>query len=142
MRHISDIKVDSAGIVYITSASDAGDDGPFQSALYVAGYLGFSGNKIVWKQNSQLVPLYRADYRKIEGMELVPGNAGGVVFGTDDENFGSYVYVMGSGEWGVGDKKIRGQERKYFLISLISIFLISYGNLTCNGYSPGDRTGD
>ncbi|WP_414563624.1 MULTISPECIES: hypothetical protein [unclassified Anabaena] len=97
VRHISDIKVDSGGIVYITSASDAGDDGPFQSALYVAGYLGFSGNKIVWRQNSQLVPLYRANYRKIEGMELVPGNAGGVVFGTDDESLGSYVYVMGSG---------------------------------------------
>ncbi|MEH2082179.1 MAG: hypothetical protein V7K89_20040, partial [Nostoc sp.] len=95
VRHISDIKVDPVGIVYITSASDAGDDGPFQSAVYVAGYLGFRGNKIVWRQNSQFVPLYRSDYHKIEGMELVPGAEGGVIVGTDDENLGSYVYIVG-----------------------------------------------
>ncbi|YAF96312.1 MAG: hypothetical protein AB3A66_01035 [Nodularia sp. CChRGM 3473] len=95
VRHISDLKVDSAGIVYITSASDAGDDGPFQSAVYVAGYLGFRGNKLAWQQNTQLVPLYRSNYHKIEGMELVTGAAGGVIVGTDDENLGSYVYLIG-----------------------------------------------
>ncbi|MBN3924932.1 hypothetical protein [Nostoc sp. NMS4] len=95
VRHISDIKVDSVGIVYITSASDAGDDGPFQSGVYVAGYLGLRGDKIAWRQNSQLVPLYRSDYHKIEAMELVPGTEGGVVVGTDDENLGSYVYIVG-----------------------------------------------
>jgi hypothetical protein len=98
VRHISDIKVDPAGIVYITSASDAGDDGPFQSAVYVAGYLGLRGNKIAWRQNSQLVPLYRSDYHKIEGIELVPGAEGGVIVGTDDENLGSYVYIWGGRE--------------------------------------------
>ncbi|MEH2325740.1 MAG: hypothetical protein V7K32_19685 [Nostoc sp.] len=95
VRHISDIKVDPVGIVYITSASDGGDDGPFQSAVYVAGYLGFRGNKIAWRQNSQLVPLYRSNYHKIEGIELVPGAEGGVIVGTDDENLGSYVYIIG-----------------------------------------------
>jgi hypothetical protein len=96
VRHISDIKVDSAGIVYISSASDAGDDGPFQSAVYVAGYLGFNGNKIFWRQNSQLFPIYRDEYHKIEGLELVSGAAGGVIVGTDDENLGSSVYVVGA----------------------------------------------
>ncbi|MHC5934505.1 hypothetical protein [Nostoc sp.] len=95
VRHISDIKVDPVGIAYITSASDAGDDGPFQSAVYVAGYLGLHGNKIVWRQNPQFVPLYRSNYHKIEGIELVPGAEGGVVVGTDDENLGSYVYIVG-----------------------------------------------
>lgn len=95
VRHISDIKVDSVGIVYITSASDAGDDGPFQSAVYVAGYLGLRGNKIAWQQNPQLVPFSRSNYHKIEGIELVPGAEGGVVVGTDDENLGSYVYIVG-----------------------------------------------
>ena len=95
VRHISDIKVDPIGIVYITSASDAGDDGPFQSAVYVAGYLGLRGDKIVWRQNPQLVPLYRSNYHKIEGIELVPGAEGGVVVGTDDENLGSYIYIVG-----------------------------------------------
>ncbi|WP_228058289.1 hypothetical protein [Nostoc sp. LEGE 12447] len=95
VRHISDIKVDPLGIVYITSANDAGDDGPFQSAVYVAGYLGLRDHKIVWQQNSQLVPLYRSAYHKIEGMELVPGAEGGVITATDDENFGSYIYMVG-----------------------------------------------
>ncbi|MEH2253392.1 hypothetical protein [Nostoc sp.] len=95
VRHISDIKVDPVGIVYITSASDAGDDGPFQSAVYVAGYLGLHGDKIAWRQNPQLVPFYRSNYHKIEGIELVPGAEGGVVVGTDDENLGSYVYIVG-----------------------------------------------
>lgn len=95
VRHISDLKVDPVGIVYITSANDTGDDGPFQSAVYVAGYLGSRDDKIVWRQNSQLVPIYRTDYHKIEGMELIPGAEGGVIVGTDDENLGSYVYLVG-----------------------------------------------
>lgn len=95
VRHISDLKIDSAGIVYVTSASDAGDDGPFQSAIYVAGYMGWHSNKLIWRQSQQLLPLYRSDYHKIEGMELVPGAAGGLIVGTDDENFGSYVFMVG-----------------------------------------------
>ncbi|MBW4643882.1 MAG: hypothetical protein KME23_12980 [Goleter apudmare HA4340-LM2] len=95
VRHISDLKVDPTGIIFITSASDAGDDGPFQSAVCAIGAVGFRGQEIVLKQNPQLVPLYRSNYRKIEGLELVPGANGGVVVGTDDENLGSYVYVLG-----------------------------------------------
>ncbi|WP_427159959.1 hypothetical protein ACQFX9_28985 [Aliinostoc sp. HNIBRCY26] len=95
VRHISDIKVDAAGIVYITSASDTGDDGPFESAVYVAGYFGLSGDKITWKQNPQLFPLYRFKYHKIEALELVTGANGGLVVGTDDENLGGYIYTVG-----------------------------------------------
>ena len=95
VRHISDMKIDPVGIVFITSASDAGDDGPFQSAVYVAGYLGLRENKIIWRQNPQLISLYRFDYHKIEGIELVPGSQGGVIVGTDDENLGSSVYMLG-----------------------------------------------
>lgn len=96
VRHISDLKVDPAGIIFIASASDAGDDGPFQSAVYVVGNVGWRGQEIVFKQNPQLVALYRSNYRKIEALELAPGIAGGVVVGTDDENLGSYVYVLGA----------------------------------------------
>jgi hypothetical protein len=95
VRHISDLKIDPVGIVFITSASDAGDDGPFQSAVYVAGYLGLRADKIIWRQNSELVSLYRSDYHKIEAIELVPGSEGGVIVGTDDENLGSSVYMLG-----------------------------------------------
>lgn len=95
VRHISDIKVDSAGVVFISATSDPGDEGPFQSAVYIAGSLGYSGNKIVFTQNPQLVPLYRTNYHKIEALELIPGAAGGVIVGTDDENFGSSIYIVG-----------------------------------------------
>ncbi|WP_066375525.1 hypothetical protein [Anabaena sp. CA = ATCC 33047] len=95
VRHISDLKLDPAGIVYISSASDTGDDGPFESAIYVAGYLNLQGSRIVWRQNPQLFPLYRFKYHKIEALELVGGADGGVVVGTDDENLGSSVYILG-----------------------------------------------
>jgi hypothetical protein len=95
VRHISDIKVDQAGVVFISAASDPGDEGPFQSAVYIAGSLGYQSNKIVFKQNPQLVPLYRTNYHKIEALELIPGAEGGVIVGTDDENFGSSVYIVG-----------------------------------------------
>jgi hypothetical protein len=95
VRHVSDIKVDATGVVFMSAASDPGDNGPFQSAVYVAGSLGYRNNKIVFKQNSQLVPIYRTNYHKIEAIELVSGATGGVIVATDDENFGSAVYILG-----------------------------------------------
>lgn len=93
LRHISDLKVDSAGVLFITSATDNGDDGPFESAVYVAGAFGIRDRQIAFQQNSQLVPLYRFNYHKIEALELVPGQAGGLIVGTDDENMGSSVLL-------------------------------------------------
>jgi hypothetical protein len=93
VRHVSDLKVDPAGVLFITSASDNGDDGPFESAVYVAGAFGMRNQQIAFQQNSQLVPLYRFNYHKIEAIELVPGRSGGAIVGTDDENMGSSVYL-------------------------------------------------
>ena len=93
VRHISDLKVDPAGVLFITSAADNGDDGPFESAVYVAGTFGIRNHQIIFQQNSQLVPLYRFNYHKVEAIELVPGQIGGVIFGSDDENMGGSVYL-------------------------------------------------
>ena len=93
VRHISDLKVDPAGVLFITSAADNGDDGPFESAVYVAGAFGIRNHQIIFQQNSQLVPLYRFNYHKVEAIELVPGQIGGVIFGSDDENMGGSVYL-------------------------------------------------
>ncbi|MGM3307666.1 hypothetical protein ACSQ6I_17135 [Anabaena sp. WFMT] len=95
VRHISDLKIDSGGIVYITSANDSGDDGPFQSAVYIAGYLALRGDQIEWRQNQQLFSIYRDHYHKIEGLEFLPGAVGGLIVGTDDENMGSSAYIIG-----------------------------------------------
>lgn len=93
VRHISDLKVDPAGVLFISSAADNGDDGPFESAVYVAGAFGIGKQQITFQQNSQLVPLYRFNYHKIEAIELVPGQTGGAIFGSDDENMGGSVYL-------------------------------------------------
>ncbi|HBB30607.1 MAG TPA: hypothetical protein DC064_01825 [Cyanobacteria bacterium UBA9273] len=91
VRHISDLKVDSAGVLYICSATDNGNDGPFESAIYVAGAFSRQSNWIKFRPNSALFPLYRFNYHKIEGLELIPGAAGGLIFGTDDENMGASI---------------------------------------------------
>jgi hypothetical protein len=88
IRHLSEIKVDDAGIVYISATSDPGDDGPFSSALYVVGTL----IKTEFRAVSALTPLRRFKNRKVEAFELIPGKDGGFVFGTDDENLGTWLY--------------------------------------------------
>jgi hypothetical protein len=91
-RDVSDLKIDQAGVVFISSAFDGGDDGPFASAVYTAGAFHSEGGEIRFAQNPALTRLYHFEGRKIEALELVPGRGGGIIFGTDDENLGSAVY--------------------------------------------------
>jgi hypothetical protein len=93
VRHISDLKVDPAGVLFISSATDNGNDGSFESAVYVAGAFDIREQKIAFRQSSQLVPLYRFKYHKVEAIELVPGRSGGLIVGSDDENMGGSVYL-------------------------------------------------
>jgi hypothetical protein len=93
LRHISDLKVDRSGVLFISSATDPGNDGPFTSAVYVPGVFVVNGNEVSFRQNPDLFPLYRLDYHKVEAIELVPGANGGIIVGTDDENMGSWVYM-------------------------------------------------
>ena len=93
VRHISDIKIDPSGTLYITSATDPGNDGPFSSAVYIAGVFTVNDSEFEFRANSELAALYRFDDHKIEAIELIPGTNGGVIFGTDDENKGSSIYT-------------------------------------------------
>lgn len=93
VRHVSDLKMDEGGAVYITSASDPGNDGPFASALYLAGSFQMCAGQFEFFENRELVRLQRFYYHKIEAFELVPGAGGGIAFGTDDENMGSSIYL-------------------------------------------------
>jgi hypothetical protein len=93
-RHISDLKVNETGAIFISSASDPGNDGPFSSAFYYLGTFNFSNNQhIEFKQNQTLTRLFRFDYHKVEAIEFVPGADRGIAFGTDDENLGAAVYL-------------------------------------------------
>jgi len=93
VRHISDIKIDSSGAVFVTSTSDSGNDGPFVSAVYVVGSFYVQPEKITFTPSNTPIPILRFNYHKIEALELLPGAQGGLVFGTDDENFGSSIYL-------------------------------------------------
>ena len=93
VRHVSDLKVDPAGVVFVSSATDNGDDGPFQSAIYVAGVLRTSDRLLQFHPNPSLTSLYRFDFRKIEALELVPGETGGLIAGSDEENMGGSVFL-------------------------------------------------
>ncbi len=93
-RHISDVKVDGSGALFITSASDPGNDGPFSSAFYFAGVFNLANSqKITFNQSPVLTHLFTFDYHKVEAFEFVSGADGGIAFGTDDENLGSAIYL-------------------------------------------------
>lgn len=92
VRHVSDLKVDPAGVIFVSSARDTGDDGPFESAVYVVGVFAGGDRQILFRQNPSLTPLYRFDFRKIEALELVPGETGGLIVGSDDENMGGSLF--------------------------------------------------
>ncbi|HYJ05215.1 MAG TPA: hypothetical protein VEX43_08775, partial [Chthoniobacterales bacterium] len=95
-RDVSDIRIDSAGAVFITSAYESNDDATdatFASAVYVAGVLKLEGGQIRFSANAELTRLYHFDGRKIEALELVSGAKGGLALATDDEHQGSSVYL-------------------------------------------------
>ena len=91
-RSVSDMKIDSNGTVYITSAADSGDDGPFQSVLTIAGRLSIKDGEAAF-QPGEPTRLFWTDQHKIEAFDLLPGRTGGLVFGTDDENLGGSVWT-------------------------------------------------
>jgi len=93
VRHISDLKVDSGGVLFVSSASDPGDDGPFQSAIYAAGVFNLREKNIKFRKNTELVRIYKFPYNKVEALELLPGKSGGMIFATDDEHMGASIYT-------------------------------------------------
>jgi len=93
VRHISDLKLDAAGTVWATAASDPGDDGPFESAVYLLGCVRTGGNSgPAFVAQPQLVRI-RAARVKFEAMELVPGPHGGLFLGSDDESAGAVLVI-------------------------------------------------
>lgn len=88
VRHASDIEVTKSGRILVSSAADAGDDGPFDSAVSDAGRLTVSsvGTVRLSVADSPKV-LDRFDGYKIEALHCLPGSDLAAL-GTDDENAG------------------------------------------------------
>ncbi|MFF8830122.1 hypothetical protein [Streptomyces sp. NPDC015131] len=88
VRHVSDVEVSPSGRVTVSSASDPGDDGPYDSALYDAGRVAAGpGDRV--RLTAGRAPRRLATFpgHKIEALACLPGSRAGVV-GTDDENAG------------------------------------------------------
>lgn len=88
VRHASDIEVTKSGRLLISSASDAGDDGPFESAVSDAGKLSLTpGGKVRISVAKSPELLEKFKSHKIEALNCIPGTAYAAL-GTDDENAG------------------------------------------------------
>lgn len=93
IRHVSDLKVDANGLLYISSAADPGDDGPFDSALYIAGVFRRTGSQFELQLRSPITELSRFMDRKVEAIEILGSDPPTFAFGSDDENNGGSIYV-------------------------------------------------
>lgn len=90
-RGISDLSIDASGTLFLSASSDFGDDGPFQSVLYVAGVFAVDAGRLTFHASTP-VRLWWSSNHKVEALELVPGRSGGLVLGTDDENQGGSIW--------------------------------------------------
>lgn len=88
VRHASDLTVTDAGRLLIASASDEGDDGPFDSAVSDAGRVSLdrSGRvRLAMAKSPDVLRKFKG--HKVEAVDCVSGT-GVAVLGTDDENAG------------------------------------------------------
>ncbi|MWA14500.1 hypothetical protein [Streptomyces sp. BA2] len=88
VRHASDIEVTKSGRILVSSASDAGDDGPFDSAVSDAGKLTVTSTgkvRLSVDRSPELLETFEG--HKIEALRCLPGS-GLAALGTDDENAG------------------------------------------------------
>lgn len=93
-RHISDISVTGSGRIIVSSAADAGDDGPFDSAIGEAGRVSVSADgrvRVTLAAPRTVLGTFRQ--YKVEAVECLPGSADALL-GTEDENLGGYVRSM------------------------------------------------
>ncbi|WP_181788746.1 hypothetical protein [Streptomyces phytophilus] len=93
-RHISDISVTDSGRILTGSAADAGDDGPFDSAVSDAGRVTVAANgrvRVTLAPSPRVLGTFPG--YKIEAVECRPGSADAFL-GTDDENAGGYVRTL------------------------------------------------
>ena len=95
LRHIADLKIDAAGVVYVAAAVDGGNTGRrFISTVYIAGTFTPAVDGFTFSESpAHKGYLFQFAKYKIEALEFVPGAVGGMAFGTDDEDDGSSIYL-------------------------------------------------
>jgi hypothetical protein len=95
VRHASDTALTDSGDLLVSSASDPGDDGPFDSAVYAAGRVSLddSGAVVLTVAKDPEV-LKKFEKHKIEALACLPGTDKAIL-GTDDENEGGSLTTAG-----------------------------------------------
>ncbi|WP_314173979.1 hypothetical protein [Streptomyces winkii] len=95
VRHASDTGLTESGALLVSSASDPGDDGPFDSALYIAGRVSLDDKgEAVLSVEKDPEALKKFGKHKIEALACLPGSDKAVL-GTDDENDGGSLTTAG-----------------------------------------------
>lgn len=92
-RSISDVKVDSSGAVFVTSAIDGEDYGIFASEFFYIGAFAKQNSSIAFNKAEKPIRFNQFKNYKAEAFEIVTGKNGGIIFGTDDEDFGASVLM-------------------------------------------------
>lgn len=84
------------GSVYTSATSDAGDDGPFSSAIYKIGALAAGGLGAVFTLDLVPTEIYRTLNHKTEAIMQVDDDSTGLglILGSDDENRGGSIYLQ------------------------------------------------
>ncbi|EME62559.1 hypothetical protein [Amycolatopsis decaplanina] len=90
VRHTSDVEITADDRVLVSAASDPGDEGPFDSAVYLAGVLRSDGSIAL-----SPVPAKIGDFpgHKIEAMTCLSRSCGRLLYGTDDEAAGGRLRI-------------------------------------------------
>ncbi|WP_235783750.1 hypothetical protein [Amycolatopsis orientalis] len=91
VRHASDVEITADGRVLISSASDPGDDGPFDSAVYAAGVLRPDGSIALSPAPAEIGNF---PGHKIEAMTCLSRSCDRLLYGTDDEAAGGRLRIM------------------------------------------------
>ncbi|MGP0565277.1 hypothetical protein ACTRW9_09230 [Nitrospina sp. 32_T5] len=90
VRHISDLYIDKLGRMWIASAYDEGDFGPFASVVYMAGYAS-PGHILPVDWNPDPVFQVKIGGIKIEALGPALSDDCLLSVGTDDEGFGGQL---------------------------------------------------
>ena len=94
VRHISDLAIDKQGVLFASAASDPGDEGPFDSAVYRIGRFASDGSHVSFEAEAEPERMLRLRGHKAEALALVPYKSGArFAVASDDENKGSSVYL-------------------------------------------------
>ena len=87
-RHMSDMDIDNNNILWTSSTSDPGDDGPYQSAIYKIGKFEILKDKLYFNIFDSFPGQYVFNNNKVEALTI---DANKIVFATDDENLGASI---------------------------------------------------